>query len=163
MSSNASRMKRRSNTNASPNFLDAGSIYLDDIYTSTSVARKVDQAKTAEKGRIVLQDTNNTSVDFEKLTPPVPRRYLDPKQSIPGLEPAVRFFPITSSQQTMTTKLKYSTALFAGALVLMQLPEITHAQEIQNTNAPKVATAIPDSLLRRLETTPAALERMEKR
>lgn len=67
-----------------PNFLDAGSIYLDDIYTSTSVARKVDQAKTAEKGRIVLQDTNNTSVDFEKLTPPVPRRYLDPKQSIPG-------------------------------------------------------------------------------
>ena len=61
----------------------------------------------------------------------------------------------------MTTKLKYSTALFAGALVLMQLPEITHAQEIQIQNAPKVATAIPDSLLRRLETTPAALERMK--
>lgn len=43
----------------------------------------------------------------------------------------------------------------------MQLPEITHAQEIQIQNAPKVATAIPDSLLRRLETTPAALERMK--
>lgn len=32
-----------------PNFLDAGSIYLDDIYTSTSVARKVDRPRPRKK------------------------------------------------------------------------------------------------------------------
>jgi hypothetical protein len=67
-----------------PPILDAGAITIgSDIYESISYVRKVDEEKSAAKGRIVLQDTNNTTDDFELQSPPVLRRGLPPS-SIPS-------------------------------------------------------------------------------
>ncbi|WP_236979920.1 DUF4876 domain-containing protein [Membranihabitans maritimus] len=52
-----------------PVALDAGFVYADDTYSSQSFRRKV--AKTIQ-GREVLEDTNNSSEDFNKLDSPTP-------------------------------------------------------------------------------------------
>lgn len=68
-----------------PNILDAGSFCMDAIYNNTSIVRKIDVKKTEDAGgRIVLQDTNNTTNDFEPQTPPMIRRYLNIPECIPS-------------------------------------------------------------------------------
>jgi hypothetical protein len=52
-----------------PVALDAGFVYADGTYTAQSFRRKV--AATIE-GRVVLQDSNNSSEDFERLDTPTP-------------------------------------------------------------------------------------------
>ncbi|GAA5220780.1 DUF4876 domain-containing protein [Membranihabitans marinus] len=52
-----------------PVALDAGFVYADDTYTAQSFRRKI--AATIE-GRVVLQDSNNSTEDFEKLDTPTP-------------------------------------------------------------------------------------------
>ncbi len=55
-----------------PAILDAGGIYCSGIYTSESIARKLQE--TREDGTAVYQDTNNTSNDFEVKSDPTVRR-----------------------------------------------------------------------------------------
>lgn len=55
-----------------PAVLDAGATTVSSIYSGKSVARKV--KTTLEDGRIVYQDTNNSTEDFEVMDRPVPRR-----------------------------------------------------------------------------------------
>ena len=53
--------------------LDAGAATVNGTYLSKSVARKVKE--TLPDGRVILQDTNNSTDDFEVMDPPVIRRY----------------------------------------------------------------------------------------
>lgn len=55
-----------------PVSLDAGFVYATNSYTGESVRRKV---KTEINGRKVLQDSNNSSEDFELLTTPTPKAW----------------------------------------------------------------------------------------
>ena len=56
-----------------PAMLDAGAATVNGTYLSKSVARKVKE--TLPDGRVILQDTNNSTDDFEVMDPPVIRRY----------------------------------------------------------------------------------------
>lgn len=53
-----------------PTALDAGFVHADDTYNMQSFRRKT---ATTINGRKVLQDTNNSSTDFEKLAAPAPK------------------------------------------------------------------------------------------
>lgn len=55
-----------------PAVLDAGAIWCSGIYVGESIIRKIKE--TREDGRIIYQDTNNTSNDFEVKTDPQVRR-----------------------------------------------------------------------------------------
>ncbi len=55
-----------------PEALDAGFVFASDTYTAESFRRKT---STTINGRRVLQDTNNSSNDFEKLSTPTPRAF----------------------------------------------------------------------------------------
>jgi hypothetical protein len=55
-----------------PSALDAGFVFADDTYNMQSFRRKV---TTTINGRKVLQDTNNSSDDFEKLALPTPKGF----------------------------------------------------------------------------------------
>ncbi|MBQ7269697.1 MAG: DUF4876 domain-containing protein [Bacteroidales bacterium] len=55
-----------------PDVLDAGKIFCATTGNNQSIVRKV--ASTLEDGRKVYQDTNNTTEDFEVVTPPAIRR-----------------------------------------------------------------------------------------
>lgn len=66
-----------SNENASafkrlPAALDAGFTFCSGTYVKESVRRKV---KTTLNGRRVLQDTNNSTLDFEVLKTPTPKSW----------------------------------------------------------------------------------------
>ncbi len=56
--------------------IDAGFAYLkadgNAFYSGMSLRRKL---KTTEGGRSILQDTNNSSEDFEAIDRPTPRNY----------------------------------------------------------------------------------------
>jgi len=52
--------------------LDAGFAFADDTYNKQSFRRKT---STTINGRRVLQDNNNSTVDFEKLASPTPRTF----------------------------------------------------------------------------------------
>ena len=52
--------------------LDAGFVFASNTYTAESFRRKV---ATTINGRRVLQDTNNSASDFEKLTTPTPKSF----------------------------------------------------------------------------------------
>jgi hypothetical protein len=54
-----------------PNILDAGFTFATGTYTGESVRRKV---QSTVNGRVVLQDGNNSSQDFQLLSRPTPRR-----------------------------------------------------------------------------------------
>jgi hypothetical protein len=63
----------RATTLGLPTSVDAGYIFLPKgTYTGQSISRKV-SSKTAD-GRVILQDTNNTTNDFEIQDTPVIRR-----------------------------------------------------------------------------------------
>ena len=57
-----------------PTMLDAGTIWVDDpgSYTGQSISRKI--LSTEDDGRVIYQDTNNTSSDFQVNDTPVVRR-----------------------------------------------------------------------------------------
>ncbi|MDR3133576.1 MAG: DUF4876 domain-containing protein [Prevotellaceae bacterium] len=55
-----------------PTVLDAGATYVSETYNSKSVARKVKETKP--DGRIIYQDTNNSTNDFEVQDTPEIRR-----------------------------------------------------------------------------------------
>lgn len=57
-----------------PTMLDAGTIWVDSpgSYTGQSISRKI--LSTEDDGRVVYQDTNNTSSDFQVNDTPVVRR-----------------------------------------------------------------------------------------
>lgn len=55
-----------------PVALDAGFVYASDTYTAESFRRKV---STTINGRRVLQDTNNSGNDFQKLGTPTPKGF----------------------------------------------------------------------------------------
>jgi hypothetical protein len=55
-----------------PAVLDAGAATVNGTYISKSVARKI--KTTLDDGRIIYYDTNNSSEDFEVMSPPVIRR-----------------------------------------------------------------------------------------
>ncbi|ODS85963.1 MAG: hypothetical protein ABS46_01580 [Cytophagaceae bacterium SCN 52-12] len=55
-----------------PAGLEAGFVFADDTYTMQSFRRKV---ATVINGRRVLQDTNNSASDFEKLSAPTPKGF----------------------------------------------------------------------------------------
>ncbi|MDR0713892.1 MAG: DUF4876 domain-containing protein [Bacteroidales bacterium] len=55
-----------------PSVLDAGATTVGETYNSKSVARKIRETKS--DGRIIYQDTNNSSSDFEVKDTPVIRR-----------------------------------------------------------------------------------------
>ena len=54
-----------------PSTLDAGFTFANGTYTSESVRRRV---QSTVSGRAVLQDGNNSSIDFQLLSRPTPRR-----------------------------------------------------------------------------------------
>lgn len=56
-----------------PAVLDAGAATVNGTYLGVSVARKVKE--TLPDGRVILQDTNNSTDDFEVMNPPQIRRY----------------------------------------------------------------------------------------
>ncbi|MDD2513561.1 MAG: DUF4876 domain-containing protein [Proteiniphilum sp.] len=56
-----------------PAVLDAGAATVNGSYVAKSVARKVKE--TLPGGRVILQDTNNSTDDFEVMDPPQIRRY----------------------------------------------------------------------------------------
>lgn len=55
-----------------PEALDAGFVFAKDTYTAESFRRKTSRVIN---GRRVLQDTNNSSNDFEKLSTPTPKSF----------------------------------------------------------------------------------------
>ncbi len=55
-----------------PEALDAGFVFASNTYTAESFRRKV---SATINGRNVLQDTNNSGTDFEKLSEPTPRAF----------------------------------------------------------------------------------------
>lgn len=55
-----------------PAVLDAGATTVSGIYCGKSVTRKI--KSTLEDGRVIYQDTNNSTEDFEVADKPVPRR-----------------------------------------------------------------------------------------
>ena len=55
-----------------PAGLDAGFVHADDTYNMQSFRRKT---STTINGRKVLQDTNNSGADFEKLSTPAPKAF----------------------------------------------------------------------------------------
>lgn len=55
-----------------PVALDAGFVFATDTYTSESFRRKT---RTTINGRRVLQDTNNSANDFERLAKPSPKAF----------------------------------------------------------------------------------------
>ena len=57
-----------------PTMLDAGTIWVDSpgSYTGQSISRRI--LSTEDDGRVVYQDTNNTSNDFQVNDTPVVRR-----------------------------------------------------------------------------------------
>lgn len=55
-----------------PTALDAGFVYATDTYTAESFRRKV---TSNINGRRVLQDTNNSGNDFQKLSTPTPKGF----------------------------------------------------------------------------------------
>lgn len=55
-----------------PAGLDAGFVYAGDTYNMQSFRRKT---ATTINGRKVLQDTNNSGLDFEKLAAPAPKQF----------------------------------------------------------------------------------------
>lgn len=64
--------EERLNTLGLPTSLDAGAIWVSDNYSGESISRKI--ARTEEDGRIVYQDTNNTTEDFVVNKTPEIRR-----------------------------------------------------------------------------------------
>jgi predicted component of type VI protein secretion system len=56
-----------------PAVLDAGAATVNGTYVAKSVARKVKE--TRPDGRVILQDTNNSTEDFEVMDLPQIRRY----------------------------------------------------------------------------------------
>lgn len=60
------------------NFIDAGFTFITATsgYVNESVERRVSRI---EDGRVILQDTNNSSVDFEVISGPAPRKYDHPE------------------------------------------------------------------------------------
>jgi hypothetical protein len=57
-----------------PTKLDAGATHVSIMYSGESVVRKIDTEESDRIGRIVYQDTNNSTNDFEVQKPPVIRR-----------------------------------------------------------------------------------------
>ncbi|MDY3980023.1 MAG: DUF4876 domain-containing protein [Tidjanibacter sp.] len=55
-----------------PTVLDSGYIWVSGSYSGESISRKISETK--DDGRVVYQDTNNTTNDFEVQKPPVIRR-----------------------------------------------------------------------------------------
>lgn len=55
-----------------PTSIDAGMIWCSNSYVGESIRRKTDRTIA---GRKILQDTNNTSNDFEVLTTPTPKSF----------------------------------------------------------------------------------------
>lgn len=55
-----------------PTALDAGFVFADNTYNMQSFRRKV---STTINGRRILQDSNNSGNDFEKLSKPTPRSF----------------------------------------------------------------------------------------
>ena len=55
-----------------PVALDAGFVFASNTYTAESFRRKT---RTTINGRRVLQDTNNSTNDFELLTKPSPKAF----------------------------------------------------------------------------------------
>ncbi len=55
-----------------PPSIDAGFVYCSGTYVNESIRRKV---SALIDGRIVLQDTNNSSNDFEVVSPPTPKAF----------------------------------------------------------------------------------------
>ncbi len=55
-----------------PAVLDAGATWVGGTYLAKSVGRKIKE--TAEDGRVIYQDTNNSLEDFQVNETPVPRR-----------------------------------------------------------------------------------------
>ncbi|WP_113653213.1 DUF4876 domain-containing protein [Pedobacter namyangjuensis] len=55
-----------------PVAIDAGFVFATDTYTGESFRRKI---STTINGRRVLQDTNNSGEDFQKLSTPTPRGF----------------------------------------------------------------------------------------
>ena len=55
-----------------PPSIDAGFIYCAGSYVNESIRRKI---RTEVGGRIVLQDTNNSAMDFEVVSPPTPKSF----------------------------------------------------------------------------------------
>lgn len=58
------------------NTVDLGFSFIPDDFggmTNCSIRRKADSARSAEAGRLVLADTNNSSEDFEAVEPPTPK------------------------------------------------------------------------------------------
>jgi hypothetical protein len=53
-----------------PAGVDAGFVFATDTYTGESFRRKF---ALAHDGRVILQDTNNSGNDFEKLSSPAPK------------------------------------------------------------------------------------------
>ncbi len=60
------RSEALATTKRLPSFIDAGYVFCSNSYSSEAPRRKV---KTTVNGRRILQDTNNTSNDFEIVTP----------------------------------------------------------------------------------------------
>lgn len=57
-----------------PAVLDAGAIHTNGgIYVNESIARKIESIR--DDGVIIFQDTNNSTDDFEVMSPPMIRRY----------------------------------------------------------------------------------------
>ena len=59
-----------------PDAIDKGFGYVpggDNVFTNYSVRRKVDEEATKNEGRLVLEDTNNSSADFVAMDPPAPK------------------------------------------------------------------------------------------
>ena len=60
------------NTKRIPGFVDAGAASVNASYNNTGVTRK--KIGEREDGTPIYQDTNDSTVDFENVTPPVHRR-----------------------------------------------------------------------------------------
>jgi hypothetical protein len=45
------------------------------FYSGMSLRRKINETATSRFGRVVLQDTNNSSSDFESINTPDPKGY----------------------------------------------------------------------------------------
>ncbi len=59
-----------------PDAIDKGYSYVpggDNVLTNYSVRRKIDENASRSAGRLVLEDTNNSSADFEAMDPPAPK------------------------------------------------------------------------------------------
>ncbi len=59
-----------------PGVIDKGFSYVpggENVLTNYSVRRRVDEQATKNAGRLILEDTNNSSADFVAMDPPAPK------------------------------------------------------------------------------------------